>query len=73
MDRKKAWNIAFESYIRSLDAQKPVLWLGDLNVAPTSLGAHAAPLPKFLEHRQYTTRHQAVEAKLQQIRGSHGG
>jgi AP endonuclease-1 len=38
MDRKKAWNGAFENYIRSLDAQKPVIWLGDLNVAPTALG-----------------------------------
>jgi len=37
MDRKKAWNSAFETYIRSLDAQKPVIWLGDLNVAPTAL------------------------------------
>ncbi|KAF8308106.1 DNase I-like protein, partial [Clavulina sp. PMI_390] len=37
MDRKKAWNVAFEQYIRTLDAQKPVIWAGDLNVVPTAL------------------------------------
>ncbi|KDQ17974.1 hypothetical protein BOTBODRAFT_104889 [Botryobasidium botryosum FD-172 SS1] len=33
---KEAWNVAFEAYIRTLDATKPVIWTGDLNCAPTS-------------------------------------
>ncbi|KAF9520470.1 hypothetical protein BS47DRAFT_634127 [Hydnum rufescens UP504] len=36
LDVKVAWNSAFEAYIRELDTTKPVIWLGDLNVAPTS-------------------------------------
>lgn len=39
MDRKQEWNTAFEAHIRALDAQKPVIWMGDLNVCPTGLGA----------------------------------
>lgn len=38
MDAKKEWNTHFEAYIRELDAKKPVIWTGDLNVAPTALG-----------------------------------
>lgn len=33
---KKEWNTHFEAYIRDLDKQKPVIWTGDLNVAPTA-------------------------------------
>ncbi|GAA5851294.1 hypothetical protein JCM9279_001095 [Rhodotorula babjevae] len=29
---KERWNRAFETYLRSLDAKKPVVWAGDLNV-----------------------------------------
>jgi AP endonuclease-1 len=35
MPRKEAWNAAFERYLRQLDAKKPVIWGGDLNVVPT--------------------------------------
>ncbi|GAA5885478.1 hypothetical protein JCM6882_009636 [Rhodosporidiobolus microsporus] len=35
MDQKKAWNRAFERYLRELDAKKPVVWCGDLNVVAT--------------------------------------
>lgn len=35
MDRKKQWNIAFEKYLRQLDAIKPVIWGGDINCALT--------------------------------------
>ena len=38
MDAKKEWNTHFESYIRDLDKKKPVVWGGDLNVAPTARG-----------------------------------
>ncbi|KDN51681.1 hypothetical protein RSAG8_00228, partial [Rhizoctonia solani AG-8 WAC10335] len=36
MDRKVAWQVAFEAHLRKLDAVKPVIWTGDLNVAPTA-------------------------------------
>lgn len=39
LDAKKEWNKHFTAYIRSLDQQKPVIWAGDLNVAPTEKGA----------------------------------
>lgn len=39
LDAKKEWNKHFTAYIRSLDKQKPVIWAGDLNVAPTEKGA----------------------------------
>ena len=38
LNEKNTWNEHFTSYIRSLDAKKPVIWTGDLNVAPTELG-----------------------------------
>lgn len=38
LDAKKEWNEHFEAYIRDLDTKKPVIWSGDLNVAPTALG-----------------------------------
>ncbi|KAI8998650.1 Endonuclease/exonuclease/phosphatase [Trametes punicea] len=37
LDAKKEWNAHFEAYIRELDKKKPVIWTGDLNVAPTEL------------------------------------
>ncbi|KAJ7724456.1 Endonuclease/exonuclease/phosphatase [Mycena maculata] len=37
LDEKKRWNEHFETYIRDLDKRKPVIWTGDLNVAPTEL------------------------------------
>ncbi|KAI0046160.1 hypothetical protein FA95DRAFT_1560424 [Auriscalpium vulgare] len=37
LDAKNEWNAYFTPYIRSLDAKKPVIWGGDLNVAPTAL------------------------------------
>ena len=38
LDAKKLWNQHFEAYIRDLDKKKPVIWAGDLNVAPTAIG-----------------------------------
>ncbi|KAK9894178.1 hypothetical protein P389DRAFT_146722 [Cystobasidium minutum MCA 4210] len=44
MDYKKEWNVAFEKYLRELDAQKPVIWGGDFNCAPTEKDIrHAKP------------------------------
>ncbi|KAK4053006.1 hypothetical protein OIV83_001739, partial [Microbotryomycetes sp. JL201] len=37
LDKKVEWNEAFEEYLRQLDAKKPVIWTGDLNVIPTEL------------------------------------
>ncbi|KAF8637413.1 hypothetical protein AX17_002908 [Amanita inopinata Kibby_2008] len=37
LDAKKEWNVHFEKYIRDLDQRKPVIWTGDLNVAPTEM------------------------------------
>ena len=42
LDAKKEWNVHFQNYIRDLDKIKPVIWTGDLNVAPTELGAASA-------------------------------
>ncbi|KIM62160.1 hypothetical protein SCLCIDRAFT_1215510 [Scleroderma citrinum Foug A] len=33
---KNTWNQHFTAYIRELDQKKPVIWMGDLNVAPTA-------------------------------------
>ncbi|KAF7793141.1 hypothetical protein EIP86_004250 [Pleurotus ostreatoroseus] len=37
LEEKKTWNAHFTNYIRDLDKKKPVIWTGDLNVAPTAL------------------------------------
>ncbi|KAF9025816.1 hypothetical protein BDZ89DRAFT_953468 [Hymenopellis radicata] len=37
LDVKKEWNVHFTRYIRDLDKKKPVIWTGDLNVAPTEI------------------------------------
>ncbi|GLB34830.1 putative DNA-(apurinic or apyrimidinic site) lyase [Lyophyllum shimeji] len=37
LDAKNEWNRHFEAYIRDLDKKKPVIWTGDLNVAPTEI------------------------------------
>lgn len=33
MDFKQAWDIDFQAYLKKLDAQKPLILCGDLNVA----------------------------------------
>ena len=38
LDAKKEWNVHFTKYIRDLEKMKPVIWAGDVNVAPTALG-----------------------------------
>ena len=52
LEAKKEWNAHFETYIRDLDKKKPVIWAGDMNVAPTELGTtriliHQANVPHF--------------------------
>ncbi|KAG6332671.1 hypothetical protein ID866_6416 [Astraeus odoratus] len=36
LSEKNTWNQHFTTYIRDLDKKKPVIWMGDLNVAPTA-------------------------------------
>jgi AP endonuclease-1 len=40
---RETWNTHFETYIGQLDASKPVVWTGDLNVAPTAIGEAEIP------------------------------
>ncbi|KAL1741316.1 Endonuclease/exonuclease/phosphatase [Schizophyllum fasciatum] len=42
LDAKNLWNEHFTAYIRELDAKKPVIWTGDLNVAPTAIALDLA-------------------------------
>ncbi|KDR73496.1 hypothetical protein GALMADRAFT_251205 [Galerina marginata CBS 339.88] len=37
LEAKKVWNQHFFAYLRELDKKKPVIWAGDLNVAPTAI------------------------------------
>ncbi|PPQ64660.1 hypothetical protein CVT26_002750 [Gymnopilus dilepis] len=37
LEEKKIWNTHFFAHLRELDKKKPVIWAGDLNVAPTAL------------------------------------
>ncbi|POY70610.1 putative DNA-(apurinic or apyrimidinic site) lyase [Rhodotorula taiwanensis] len=37
LPEKEKWNRAFETYLRDLDAKKPVIWCGDMNVVATPL------------------------------------
>jgi hypothetical protein len=38
LEEKNIWNNHFFAYMRELDKMKPIIWAGDLNVAPTELG-----------------------------------
>ncbi|PPQ89148.1 hypothetical protein CVT25_006520 [Psilocybe cyanescens] len=37
LEEKKVWNKHFFAYMNELDKKKPIIWAGDLNVAPTAL------------------------------------
>lgn len=43
LDRKKQWNVAFEKYLRELDARKPIVWGGDINCALTEKDIRNGP------------------------------
>ncbi|KAG8217871.1 Endonuclease/exonuclease/phosphatase [Butyriboletus roseoflavus] len=36
LKEKNVWNEHFTTYLRDLDKKKPVIWMGDMNVAPTA-------------------------------------
>lgn len=37
LPEKNTWNKHFHEYLHGLDAKKPVIWTGDLNVAPKAI------------------------------------
>ncbi|KAF4615360.1 hypothetical protein D9613_002750 [Agrocybe pediades] len=53
LDEKKTWNTHFFAYMRDLDKKKPVIWAGDLNVAPTAIDL-ANPKPNWNKTPGYT-------------------
>ncbi|KAI0263347.1 Endonuclease/exonuclease/phosphatase [Gloeopeniophorella convolvens] len=53
LSSKNLWNQHFETYIRDLDKKKPVIWAGDLNVAPTSIDL-TNPKPNWNKTPGYT-------------------
>lgn len=40
LDFKQAWDIDFRAYLKKLDAQKPLILCGDLNVAHLEIGEY---------------------------------
>ncbi|OBZ75520.1 DNA-(apurinic or apyrimidinic site) lyase [Grifola frondosa] len=63
MDAKKKWNTHFEAYLRELDAKKPVIWAGDLNVAPTAMDL-AHPKPNWNKTAGYTEAETSAFARI---------
>ncbi|KAI0647035.1 Endonuclease/exonuclease/phosphatase [Trametes meyenii] len=63
LDAKKEWNTHFEAYIRALDAKKPVIWTGDLNVAPTALDL-TNPKPNWNKTPGYTEAETSSFARI---------
>lgn len=47
LDAKNTWNTHFTKYVRELDERKPVIWVGDLNVAPTDIGMSFLGIASF--------------------------
>ncbi|TFY68986.1 hypothetical protein EVG20_g3342 [Dentipellis fragilis] len=63
MDAKKLWNTHFEAYIRDLDKKKPVIWTGDLNVAPTAKDL-TNPKPNWNKTAGYTEEETTAFANI---------
>jgi exonuclease III len=68
LDAKKLWNHHFEAYIRDLDKKKPVIWAGDLNVAPTAIGSSH---PSYSQALCDVLRPDQPEDKLEQVSWLH--
>lgn len=60
---KEEWNKHFEKYIRHLDSSKPVVWVGDLNVAPTALDL-THPKPNWNKTAGYTASETEAYARI---------
>lgn len=63
LSAKNTWNEHFTTYIRDLDKKKPVIWMGDLNVAPTEKGQIVSV---SLSSSKISTRSEQCEEKLEQ-------
>ncbi|KZT68151.1 hypothetical protein DAEQUDRAFT_728187 [Daedalea quercina L-15889] len=63
LDAKNEWNKHFTAYIRSLDRQKPVVWAGDLNVAPTEKDL-TNPKPNWNKTPGYTEAETRAFARI---------
>ncbi|KAI0747276.1 Endonuclease/exonuclease/phosphatase [Irpex lacteus] len=63
LDEKKAWNLHFEKYIQELDKKKPVIWTGDLNVAPTDKDL-SNPKPNWNKTPGYTEAETSLFARI---------
>ncbi|KAM5535174.1 hypothetical protein V8D89_011110 [Ganoderma adspersum] len=68
LDAKKEWNEHFEAYIRDLDTKKPVVWSGDLNVAPTALDL-ANPKTNWNKTPGYTEAETSSFARILNAKG----
>ncbi|KAF9052903.1 Endonuclease/exonuclease/phosphatase [Panaeolus papilionaceus] len=73
LDLRKVWNTHFNTYLRALDKKKPVIWGGDLNVAPTAMDL-AHPKPNWNKTAGYTeVETTAFKNLLQPPEGVDGG
>jgi exodeoxyribonuclease-3 len=43
LDYRMTWDKEFTAFLKKLDAKKPVVWCGDLNVTPTILPLNNHP------------------------------
>ncbi|KAJ3556451.1 hypothetical protein NM688_g2019 [Phlebia brevispora] len=63
LEEKNTWNTHFTTYIRDLDKKKPVIWTGDLNVAPTALDL-TNPKPNWNKTPGYTEAETTAFARI---------
>ncbi|PCH38170.1 DNA-lyase [Wolfiporia cocos MD-104 SS10] len=71
LDVKNTWNEHFTAHIRALDARKPVIWTGDLNVAPTDKDL-ANPRPNWNKTAGYTEAETRAFARILEGEGQSG-
>jgi len=72
LDAKKLWNHHFEAHIRDLDKRKPVIWAGDLNVAPTAIDL-SNPKPNWNKTAGYTEAETTAFANILDPPGDDAG
>jgi AP endonuclease-1 len=60
---KNVWNEHFTTYIRDLDKKKPVIWMGDMNVAPTEIGMLPATCSGRPRAHEYNFRPDLFDAE----------
>ena len=72
LKEKNVWNEHFTAYMRDLDKKKPVIWMGDMNVAPTAKG-RCLYVPCRFTLIQHPSRSRKSEFKLEQNSWLHAG